>query len=154
MDDTTEMGAISSRRDLLIVDHYHRVNFGKGSAKDKRAAMEDAVRDLAGYAKEANCACLLLCQLNRGIERREGWDKRPKMSDLREIGALEEEAESIAFMFRPKQYGLEPSHEMLEGMDPDEYTEAVFAKNRHGETGSVKLRFVGSRVTFRGREAA
>ena len=89
---------------------------------------------------ELNIPVIALAQLSRGVESRE--DKRPMLSDLRESGSIEQDADIVVFLHRPGLIGLTD--------DPEELakTEVIFAKNRNGQVGSVNMRYVGHLMKF------
>ena len=95
-------------------------------------------------AKELNVPVLVLSQLNRSVETRGGL-KRPQLSDLRESGAIEQDADMVIFIYRPEYY------EMLEGEDGEDLRgkgEIIIAKHRNGSLDSVFLRFIGKYIKF------
>lgn len=103
--------------------------------REQQVAM--ASRRFKTLAKQLNIPVVLLAQLNRGVENRE--DKRPRLADLRESGAIEQDADSVMFIHRPSAY------------DPDDSpgeAEVILRKNRHGELGTIKLTWKGSQMRF------
>jgi replicative DNA helicase len=107
-------------------------------------------RSLKGLAKELDIPILALSQLNRGVESREGLDgKRPQLSDLRESGAIEQDADMVLFVHRPEYYHIyqdESGHD-LRGM-----AQIIIAKHRKGATGDVLLTFRGEFTRFENPE--
>ena len=93
-------------------------------------------------AKELDVPVICLSQLSRAVESR--TDKRPILSDLRESGAIEQDADSVMFLYRDEYY-----HENTEDKG---VAECIVAKNRHGETGAVKMQWIGQYQTFADRE--
>lgn len=126
---------------LIIIDHLQLVT---GFAKKNSNRNEDlgaATRTFKETAKELGIPVLLLCQLNRNLEHRS--DKRPRLSDLRESGNIEQDADTVSFLYRPEVYS-DNSHESL---FPG-YTEFYLGKQRNGPLGMLTLRFENKFATF------
>jgi replicative DNA helicase len=120
--------------DLVIVDYLQMITTKGG---DNRSNELDAVsRGLKALAKELNTTVIALASLNRGVEKRD--DKRPIMSDLREAGGIEFDADKICFLYRPMYYSTPDERHDLETED----AEFIVTKNRNGQVGSVKLTFL------------
>ena len=107
-------------------------------------------RSLKGLAKELNIPILALSQLNRGVENREGGDKRPQLSDLRESGAIEQDADMVLFIHRPEYYKIYQDPET--GRDLRGKAEIIVAKHRNGAVGNVLLSFRGEYARFQNPE--
>ena len=104
-------------------------------------------RSLKGLAKELNIPVLALSQLNRGVESREGAEgKRPHLSDLRESGAIEQDADMVIFLHRPEYYGLLVSSDGL--IDYKGKAEVIISKHRKGATGIILTNFMGEYTRF------
>ncbi|MBQ4600798.1 MAG: replicative DNA helicase [Oscillospiraceae bacterium] len=129
---------------LVIIDYLQLMTgSGYGKASDNRVnVVSDISRSLKIMAKELNVPVICLSQLNRSVEGRS--DKRPLMSDLRESGAIEQDADSVLFLYRDEYY-----HEDTEDKG---IAECIVSKNRHGETGTVKLQWIPQYQTFADRE--
>jgi replicative DNA helicase len=133
------------RLDLIIVDYLQLMS---GSAKRFESRQQEVSlisRELKGLAKELNVPLVALSQLSRAPESRS--DHRPQLSDLRESGALEQDADLVAFLYREETY---KSPEERQGMPEDRknVAELILAKQRNGPTGTVELRFVPSSMRF------
>ena len=104
-------------------------------------------RSLKGLAKELNIPVLALSQLNRGVESREGAEgKRPHLSDLRESGAIEQDADMVIFLHRPEYYGILMSSDGL--IDYKDKAEVIISKHRKGATGIIITKFLGQYTRF------
>jgi len=142
-----EMNAKLRRLDnlgLVVIDYLQLMQgSGYGKNSDNRVTVvSDISRSLKIMAKELNVPVVCLSQLSRNCESRN--DKRPILSDLRESGAIEQDADAVMFLYRDEYY-----HENTEDKG---LAECIVAKNRHGETGTVKLQWFGPYQTFSDRE--
>lgn len=122
--------------DLVIVDYLQLMGSHKTESREQQIA--DISRSLKALAKEMDIPIIALSQLNRGVESR--IDKRPLISDLRESGAIEQDADIIIFLYRDDFYNKEKKTGI---------TEIIIAKHRNGSTGTVSLEFVGEYMKFR-----
>ncbi|MBR2047390.1 MAG: replicative DNA helicase [Oscillospiraceae bacterium] len=129
---------------LVIIDYLQLMTgSGYGKQSDNRVQIVgDISRSLKIMAKELNVPVICLSQLSRAVESRQ--DKRPMMSDLRESGAIEQDADVILFIYRDDYYN--------ENSEEKNVAEVIVSKNRHGETGTVKLQWLPQYTTFADRE--
>lgn len=101
-------------------------------------------RSLKAIAKELEVPIICLSQLSREVEKR-GSVKRPQLSDLRESGAIEQDADMVMFIYRPEYYGLTEDES---GMSTQNTAEIIVAKNRNGSLKTVNLKFIGQYTKF------
>ncbi len=141
-----EMNAKCRRLDnlgLVLIDYLQLMNSANGKVNENRVlAVSEISRALKIMAKELNVPVICLSQLSRANESRS--DKRPMLSDLRESGAIEQDADEVLFLYRDDYYN--------ENSEEKNVAECIVAKNRHGETGTVKLQWLPQFTTFSDRE--
>ena len=138
-----EMNALCRRLDnlgLVVIDYLQLMtSSGSGKNSENRVqVVSDISRSLKIMAKELNVPVVCLSQLSRANESRA--DKRPMLSDLRESGAIEQDADQVLFLYRDDYYN--------ENSEEKNVAECIVAKNRHGETGTVKLQWLPQYFTF------
>ena len=129
---------------LIIIDYLQLMQgsgYGKNS-ENRVTVVGEISRSLKIMAKELNVPVICLSQLSRAVESR--TDKRPILSDLRESGAIEQDADSVMFLYRDEYYNQNTEEKGI--------AECIVAKNRHGETGTVKMQWIGQYQTFTDRE--
>jgi replicative DNA helicase len=124
---------------LLVIDYLQLVTAGI-RVEQRRLEIAHITRRLKTLAGELDLAVLVLSQLNRDLTRR--TDPRPQLSDLAESGAIEQDADQVAFIHRPEVYA--PTDATLRGQ-----AEIIIAKHRQGETGTVPLLWSGATTSFR-----
>jgi replicative DNA helicase len=124
--------------ELLVIDYIQLI---KGTKQNREQEIAEISRNLKLLSKELNITVVVLAQLSRKCEERA--DKRPMLSDIRESGSIEQDADVVMFPFRPAYY----SGEKLEKED----AELIIAKNRHGECHTIDTTFIGSRTMYEER---
>ena len=167
IDDTTDMGPLEMRAkcrrlraehglDLVIVDYLQLMRGSGKSNSNRNEEITEISRGLKNIAREMKVPVIALAQLSRAVERRE--DKRPMLSDLRDSGSIEAEADLVSFIYRPAYY--ERKQEVSRddeagdsgGQRPGEYegeeAEVIIAKHRNGPTGTVKVAFLARFARF------
>ena len=122
---------------LIVIDYLQLMTTGQRS-ENRVQEISSITRNLKIMAKELQVPVLCLSQLSRANEKRE--DKRPMLSDLRESGAIEQDADIVLFLYRDDYYN--------EDSEKHNIAECIVAKNRHGETGKVELRWMPEYTTF------
>ena len=167
IDDTTDITPLAMRAKCrrlkaehglgLVVIDYLQLARSQRNMENRQQEISEIVRSLKAMARELRAPVLALSQLSRAPEKRE--DKRPMLSDLRESGSIEAEADLVALLFRPEYYVVKEIDDTESvrgkdgaGFDPDnvhlEPTEVIIAKHRNGPTGTVKLGFVREFASF------
>ena len=129
--------------DIVIVD-YLQLMSGPENAGSREQEVSNISRSLKSIAKELNVPILALSQLNRSVEMR-GGTKRPLLSDLRESGAIEQDADMVVFIHRQDKFGI-PTFE--DGSSTKGIAEIILAKNRNGPVDDVRLRFREEKAQF------
>ena len=121
--------------DLVVIDYLQLMTMGNKSYESRTNEVSSITRTLKVAAKELNVPIILLSQLNREVDKRD--NHKPVLSDLRESGSIEQDADIVLFLYNPENYEDEPGTVYL-----------IIAKHRSGETGDIKLRWVGEYTKF------
>ena len=124
--------------DLIVID-YLQLMRGRHQQENRQQEISDISRSLKALAKELHVPVVALSQLSRAVETRER--KEPQLSDLRESGALEQDADVILFLYRPERYGLQSE-------DGDRVADVIIGKQRNGPTGKVQVTFIPEYASF------
>lgn len=127
---------------LIVIDYIQLMQSGGRRSENRVQEVAEISRSLKIMAKELNVPVVCLSQLSRAAEQRA--DKRPMLSDLRESGAIEQDADIVMFIYRDDYYDAES--------DDKNVAEIILAKNRHGATGTVELQWIGQYTTFSSRD--
>lgn len=131
---------------MIVVDYLQLIKgineLGRNSTRDQELAL--ITRTLKGIAKELDIPVIALSQLSRAVEQR-GGVKRPQLSDLRESGAIEQDADVVMFLYRPEYYKIT---EDSDGYSTQGLCEVIIEKHRNGALGTVKQKFVGKFTKF------
>lgn len=122
---------------LVVVDYLQLMRGEKEGNREQE--ISSISRALKGIAKDLDVPVLALSQLSRGVETR-GGDKRPQLSDLRESGSIEQDADKVIFLFRPEYYKITVYED---GSSTQGTMEVIVAKNRNGRCDTVKVKFIG-----------
>lgn len=128
---------------LIVIDYLQLIE-GRGR-ENRQQEVSEISRQLKIIAKELKVPVIALSQLSRGVDQRN--DKRPILSDLRESGSIEQDADIVAFLYREAYYKRDEQEE------PDNVTELILEKNRHGSLGTVQLFFLKEYAKFANKEA-
>ena len=133
---------------LLVIDYLQLMRLG-GRVESRQQEISEISRSLKGIAKELKIPVVALSQLSRAPDQRQN-DHRPQLSDLRESGAIEQDADVVMFIYRPEVYEKDPEKVIEKGLEGK--AELIVAKQRNGPTGTVPLYFVKDYTLFQNRE--
>lgn len=136
---------------LIIIDYLQLMtgDTSKNLGGNREQEIASISRALKGIAKELNVPVIALSQLSRAVETR-GGDKKPQLSDLRESGSIEQDADMVMFLYRPEYYGITADEN---GMPNNGVSELIIAKHRNGKTGTTNLKFIGNFTKFTDADA-
>ncbi|ACF45395.1 MAG: replicative DNA helicase [Prosthecochloris sp.] len=123
---------------MIVVDYLQLVSPVRDGKSNREQEIAQISRSLKFLAKELNIAIISLAQLNRSVEQRSG-DRRPQLSDLRESGSIEQDADVVMFLSRPEMYGIK---NFDDGTSSKDIVEIVIGKQRNGPIGDIRLRFL------------
>lgn len=154
IDDTPGLGILELRAkcrrlkaqhdvQLIIID-YLQLMSGDSTGGNREQEIASISRALKGIAKELDVPVLALSQLSRAVETR-GGDKRPQLSDLRESGSIEQDADMVMFLYRPEYYGLTEDEN---GLPTQGTGEVIISKHRNGSLENIQLKFIGKYTKF------
>ena len=131
--------------EIILIDYLQLMSAG-GNAGNREQEISTISRSLKGIAKELKIPVIALSQVNRGVESRTGTgSKRPMLSDLRESGAIEQDADIVTFIYRPEYYKI---YEWDNGDDSRSQAEIIIAKHRNGALDNIRLKFTAEFAKF------
>jgi replicative DNA helicase len=130
--------------DLVVIDYLQLMNGSSSGGGNREQEISSISRSIKSIAKELDIPVIALSQLSRMVETR-GGDRKPILSDLRESGAIEQDADIVSFIYRPEYYGFT---DHPDGLDTDGLAEFIIAKHRHGSLGTINLKFVKHLAKF------
>ncbi len=135
---------------LIIVDYLQLMSLGYDNRGNREQEISNISRSMKSLAKELNVPVIAISQLSRAVETR-GGSKRPILSDLRESGAIEQDADMVLFIYRPEYYKI---MEDEEGNSTEGLAELIIAKHRNGALENIPLRFIENYAKFTDYESA
>ncbi len=132
---------------IIFIDYLQLMTTGSTKGGNREQEISTISRNLKALAKELNIPVIALSQLSRAVESRPGNSKRPLLSDLRESGAIEQDADIVSFIYRPEYYKLE-TWDDEEASPTKDQAEIIVAKHRNGGLDNIRLKFVGKLGKF------
>jgi replicative DNA helicase len=150
----TKARMLKSQYDIqLVMVDYLQLMTAHERTENRQQEISLISRSLKGLAKELGIPVIACSQLSRLVETR-GGEKRPILADLRESGAIEQDADMVMFVYRPAAYKLSmEEREAIRGTEEENLAEIIVAKQRNGPTGTIKLTFLEDCIRFENREA-
>jgi len=130
---------------LIVVDYLQLLSGSNKKGANREQEISEISRGLKHIAKDLNIPVIALSQLSRAVESRPGGNKKPMLSDLRESGSIEQDADVVMFLYRPEYYGIEEDEN---GNSTFGLTEIIIAKNRDGIVDTARCKFVGKFQRF------
>lgn len=127
---------------LVVIDYLQLLSYPGKSNGNRQNEIAEISRSLKILAKELKVPVIALSQLNRQNEKRDSEDKIPELSDIRDSGAIEQDADSVIFIHRPDYYNKNKEHKNVEE------AQLIVAKNRHGSTDTAYVKWIGERTMF------
>jgi replicative DNA helicase len=131
--------------ECVIIDYLQLMIGGNENKGNREQEISTISRSLKTLSKELNIPVIALSQLNRSVESRSTTSKRPQLSDLRESGAIEQDADMVMFIYRPEYYGIETFED---NKDSTGLAEIIIAKHRNGSLANVRMRFIADQTKF------
>lgn len=130
---------------LIVIDYLQLMTMGAGKKGNREQEVSMISQNLKAIAKELNIPIIALSQLSRAVETRDRGSKKPQLSDLRESGSLEQDADLVMFLYRPEYYGITVDDD---GNSTEGIAEVIIAKHRNGRVGSEQLMFIPHLTKF------
>ncbi len=130
---------------IIIVDYLQLMTAGGNKSGNREQEISTISRSLKGIAKELKIPVIALSQVNRGVESRTSTSKRPILADLRESGAIEQDADIVTFIYRPEYYKI---YEWENSDDSRGQAEIIIAKHRNGSLENIRLKFISNLAKF------
>jgi replicative DNA helicase len=130
---------------IIIVDYLQLMTAGGNKSGNRQHEISTISRSLKGIAKELKIPVIALSQVNRGVESRTSTSKRPILADLRESGAIEQDADIVNFIYRPEYYKI---YEWENSDDSRGQAEIIIAKHRNGSLENIRLKFISNLAKF------
>jgi len=130
---------------IIIVDYLQLMTAGGNKIGNREQEISTISRSLKGIAKELKIPVIALSQVNRGVESRTSTSKRPILADLRESGAIEQDADIVTFIYRPEYYKI---YEWENSDDSRGQAEIIIAKHRNGPLDNIRLKFINTLAKF------
>ena len=129
----------------IIIDYLQLMSGTKDTKGNREQEIANISRSLKTLAKELDVPIIALSQLSRAVETRSTTTKRPQLSDLRESGAIEQDADMVLFIYRPEYYNI---HQFEDQTPSDGLADIIIAKHRNGETTDIRLQFIKEQAKF------